>query len=198
MICHAWNYPMTSPPSHDVTRLLNGLGRSPDATPDRLLPLVYDELRALAQHQLQRERPGHTLQATALVHEAYLRLVDQTRIEFAGRSHFFAIAATMIRRILVDHARGKAAAKRGGQAGRLTLHEDAAAINDDRGVDLLDLDDALTTLAALSDRQARVVELRFFGGLTVEEAADVLDVSPRTVKDDWRIARAWLRQRLTV
>lgn len=180
----------------EVTRWLSDLGRGDASAADRLMSVVYDELRALAQSCLQRERPDHTLQATALVHEAYLRLVDQTRVEWQGRAHFFAIAAEVIRRVLVDHARSHRALKRGGAAQRLTLFESAVLGEGPDGVELLTLDEALRELATHSERQARVVELRFFGGLSVEETAAVLDVSPRTVKDDWRFARALLRRRL--
>ena len=184
-------------PSEDVTRLLDRLETGDPSAAERLMPLVYDELRRLAQHFLNREAPDHTLQATAIVHEAYLRLVGQREAGWQNRAQFFAVAATMIRRILVDHARARAAAKRGGEAQRITLRESAAL--DASGpdpVDLLDLHDAISELHGLNERQARVVELRFFGGLDVEQAAHVIDVSPRTVKDDWRFARAWLRSRL--
>ena len=177
----------------DVTQLLARLETGDRSAADRLTPLVYDELRRLAQHCLQQETPGHTLQATALVHEAYLRLAGQRDAAWQNQAHFFAVAATMIRRILVDHARARAAAKRGGGAHRLTLQESAVL---DAGADPIDLHDALTELHALNERRARVVELRFFGGLDVEHTAHVLGVSPRTVKDDWRFARAWLGSRL--
>ena len=163
-----------------------------------LMPLVYGELRAIAGKQLQHERRNHTLQATALANEAYLRMVDQRDVDWKGRAHFLAVAAEVIRRILVDHARKKGAAKRGGGAARvtLTLGEDLQAPGDQNEVDLLALDEAMRELAALSDRQSRVVELRFFGGLSVEETAYALGVSERTVKGDWRVAKAWLRKRL--
>lgn len=157
--------------------------------------MVYDELRALAESCLQRERHGHTLQATALVHEAYLRLIKQEEVEWRNRAHFFAIAAQAIRRILVDHARGRQRAKRGGDRERVTLDEDVA-ITPDRDLDVVELDEALEKLAQLNQRQARIVELRFFGGLALREVAEVLGVSPRTVDGDWCMARAWLRREL--
>lgn len=157
---------------------------------------LYAELRALAASCLQRERSGHTLQATALVHEAFLRLVDQRQIDWRNRAHVLALAAQSIRRILVDHARGKKSDKRGGRRLRLTLDENLSFLKDSQ-VDLLDLEEALKRLAELDERQCRVVELRFFGGLRVDEAAGVLGVSPRTVEDDWHMARAWLRRELS-
>ncbi len=177
--------------------LQEAAGGSPEAVAD-LMPLVYSELRAIAGKQLRRERRNHTLQATALVNEAYLRMVDQTDVDWKGRAHFLAVAAEVIRRILVDHARKKGAAKRGAGAAQitLTLGDVLQAPGDQNEVDLLALDEAMRELAALSDRQSRVVELRFFGGLTVEETAYTLGVSERTVKGDWRVAKAWLRDRL--
>jgi RNA polymerase sigma-70 factor (ECF subfamily) len=162
----------------------------------RLLPIVYDELRALAAEWLKRNRRDHTLQPTALVHEAYLRLVDQTNPHWQNRAHFYAVAVKAMRQILIDHARRHDAAKRGGNWRRLSLDEaiDAMPMTD---VDVLALDEALTRLAALNQRQADIVELRFIAGLSVEEAARVLNVSPRTVKFDWRMARAWLSRELT-
>jgi RNA polymerase sigma factor (TIGR02999 family) len=163
---------------------------------DRLFPIVYDELRALADRFMQRERVDHTLQPTAVVHEAYLRLVGERRIEWRGRAHFFAAAATIIRRILIQHARMKQAGKRGGGARTRSLTQDPADEHDS-DLNLLTLNEGLDRLAELNERQARVVELRFFGGLGVTETAQVLDVSPRTVKADWRIAQAWLRAYLS-
>jgi RNA polymerase sigma factor (TIGR02999 family) len=179
-----------------VTRCLDRLGRGERSGADELLPLVYEELRALAAVHLKRERPDHTLQPTALVHEAYLKLVDQTRAEWRGRSHFFAVAAEAIRRILVDHARVKRAVKRRAPGRRVTIHAelDAEASGD---FDLTELDDALNRLAELNQRQSKVVSLRFFGGLSVEETAQVLGVSEGTVKGDWRVARAWLERELS-
>ncbi len=179
----------------DTSLILAELGRGDPTAADRLMPLVYSELRGLAERYLQRERTDHTLQATALVHEAYLRLVDQSRVDWKSRAHFFAVAAEMIRRVLVDHARRHRAAKRGGTVRRVGLDERLGSEDHDR-IDLLALDEALDELATLNDRHRRVVELRFFGGLTVEESAHVLDVSPETVRADWRMARAWLHDRI--
>lgn len=176
---------------------------------DRLLPLVYEELRVMAHRRLAGERPGHTLNTTALVHEAYVRLVDDTRVTRKGRAYFFGAAARAMRHVLVDHARRHRAAKRGGGADRVTLESghgairadrfplDAAAMRVGRLVDeLIDLDRALDGLAELNPRHARVVECRFFGGLGVAETAEALGVSPRTVKYDWALARAWLKEAL--
>jgi len=166
------------------------------AAADRLLPLVYDELRAQAARYLQRERPDHTLEATALVHEAYLRLVDQTRVQWKDRVHFFAVAAVMMRRVLVNHAKARGAAKRGGTGLRITLDESAAA-DVAREIDLVALDEALARLADLDPQQARLVELRFFAGLSASEAAGVLGVSERTLHREWAMAKAWLHAELT-
>lgn len=179
----------------DVTELLSAWrGGDPDAF-ERLLPAVYDDLRRVARGHLRRERSGHTLQATALVHESYVRLIGQRAVPWQSRAHFLAVAARSMRRILVEHARKKHAAKRGGDAVTLSLDEalDAADV---REVELVALDDALETLAELAPRQARIVELRFFGGMTVPEAAEVLEVSPATVKLDFQMAKAWLYQQL--
>jgi RNA polymerase sigma factor (TIGR02999 family) len=162
----------------------------------RLLPLVYDQLRALAGKYMQGERPDHTLQPTALVHEAYLRLIDADRIDLQGKTHFFALAATQMRRILAEHARARKAAKRGGGARRVTL-SDAKAFADNGVVDMLALDEAMDKLTLESPRQSRVVELRYFGGLSVEETARILDVSASTIKGDWRMAKAWLARELS-
>ena len=162
---------------------------------DRLLPLVYEELRRIAGRQLSREQPGHTLDSTALVHEAYFRLVDQTRVAWADRSHFFAVAAQAMHRVLVDHAREYRAAKRGGAAERIPLGDTALAI-DDQAEMLVALDDALLRLAELDDRLSRVVVCRFFGGLTEEETAEALGVTARTVRRDWVKAKGWLQQAL--
>lgn len=175
----------------ETTVLLNRLGRGERDAASALLPLIYDELRALAVGYMKHERTDHTLQPTALVHEAYLRLVDAEHIEWRGRSKFLALAAQQIRRVLVDHARGHKAVKRGGGVGKIAYDERLHAASGD-DVDLIGLDDALNELAMRSERQARVVELRFFAGMTVEQAAELLEVSPRTVKGDWRAARAWL------
>jgi RNA polymerase sigma factor (TIGR02999 family) len=160
-----------------------------------MVPLVYDELRRQAQRYLRRENPGHTLQTTALVHEAYLRLVDQRTARWESRAQFFGIAAQLMRRILVDHARSTHAAKRGGSAIHLELQEETAATQE-RDVDLLALDDALNRLALLDERQAKVVELRYFTGLGIDETAEALGISAATVKREWAMARAWLKREL--
>jgi len=178
----------------DVTRLLLDLSNGRREATDELLPLVYAELRELAARLLRNERPDHTLQPTALVHEAYLRLVDQRVGTWENRAHFLGIAAQAMRRILVDHARRRGTAKRRGA--RVTL-DDAVAPPTGPSVDLLEIDAALGRLAGLDARQARVVELRFFGGLTLEETAAVLGVGPATVKRDWTVARAWLHRELS-
>ena len=182
--------------SHDTTRILIALANGDKSAVNLLLPRVYDELRGLAGHYMQQERQSHTLQPTALVNEAYLKLVDQSQVNWRNRAHFFAVAAEVIRRILVDHARQRSAAKRGG--GRPHFPLDVADPGDTATgqVDLLALDDALTHLGELSERQRRVVELRFFGGLSVQETAHVLDVSEATIKNDWRVAKAWLGREL--
>jgi RNA polymerase sigma factor (TIGR02999 family) len=178
-----------------VTGLLQAWGEGNSAALDRLLPIVYEELHRQAQRYLRRETPGHTLQTTALVHEAYLRLVDQRQAHWQNRAQFFGIAAQLMRRILVDHARRHQAAKRGGSAIPVSLEEgEVAAAQSD--VDLVGLDDALTRLASLDPQQARVVELRYFTGLGIEETAEAIGISPATVKRDWAMARAWLRREL--
>ena len=182
-------------PAEDLTQLLLDWERNNEEAQKRLLVLVYAELRRLANHQLKGERLGHTLQPTALVHEAYLRLVDQTRVRWRNRAHFFAIASQMMRRTLVDHARKHKSQKRGGLATRLSIDE-ARDLPDSADVDIVGLDEALEELAELDPRQARVVELRFFGGLSVEEITEVLGVSKATVKRDWATAKAWLFHQL--
>ncbi len=161
---------------------------------ERLMPLVYEELRRLARRYLQRERPDHTLQATGLVHEAYLRLVDQTDMTWQNRAQFFSVAAQSMRRILVDHARAHQAAKRGG--GREKLEFDEALTPSEQAVDLIALDDALQDLVTFDVRKSRIVELRFFGGLSIEEIGEVLAISPRTIRREWRVAKAWLRREI--
>jgi len=184
------------PSTQDVTQLLLEWSHGDRGALEKLMPLVYDELRRLANDYLRRQRPNHTLQATALVHEAYLRLVDQTNVRWQNRAHFFGIAANLMRNILVDYARSHHAAKRGGGQRNLPLAE-AAAPSQERAVDLVALDDALTTLVAIDPRQSRMIELRFFGGLSMEEIAEVLGVSSITVKREWCMAKAWLRRELT-
>lgn len=181
--------------STTVTQLLLDWRAGDDAALDRLLPLVYDDLHRLARGQFARERAGHTLQPTALVHEAYLRLVEIRRVDWQDRAHFLALAATTMRRILVSHARRRLAAKRGGAAVNVTLVEEVVGSGGPE-VGLLALDEALGALAELDPRQARIVELRYFGGLTIEETAEALTVSPSTVKSDWQMARAWLYSQL--
>ncbi|PAP78768.1 hypothetical protein BSZ37_12700 [Rubrivirga marina] len=177
------------------TRIAAVLDGAADDTPadalDRLVPLVYDQLRAMAHRQLLREHGDRSLQTTALVHEAYLRVAGHSAVTQRGRGYFFAAAARAMRQVLVDHARRRATAKRGGDAVRVTLGDEPAGV-DAFAADVLDLDDALDRLAARAPRHARVVECRFFGGLSVEETAAALDISPRTVKADWGLARAWL------
>lgn len=182
-------------PSPTVTELLQAWGKGDAAALDQLVPAVYDELHRQAERYLRRERPGHTLQTTGLVHEAYLRLVDQRQADWQNRAQFFGVAAQMMRRVLIDHARSKHAAKRGGSGIQVTL-EDATAAAEERGLDLLELDEALTRLAALDPQQAKIVELRYFTGLGIEETAQVLGISPATVKREWAMARAWLRREL--
>lgn len=190
---------MHQPDHQAATRLVEELGRAEGTPPPGLVPelagLVYDNLRRYAQ-AIGAGRGDRTLTPTALVNEAYLRLVDQSRVEWQGRTHFFAVGAEMVRRVLVDDARKRATAKRGGGAGRSTMvHAEGVAQRE--GVDILALDEALARLAALDPRAARVVELKFFGGLREEDAAMILGVSPSTVRDDWRMARAWLRRALS-
>ena len=175
----------------EVTALLERWSAGDRAALDELMPIVWGELRRIARRRLARERAGHTLQTTALVNEAYLRLVDQDRVRWQNRAHFFGVAARMMRRILVDHARARAASKRGSGVVAVPL-EQARPPAPVSGVDVLGLDAALLRLSALDPRQGQVVELRFFGGLTVEEVAEVLGIAPITVKRDWRMARAWL------
>ena len=169
--------------------------KRPDLDLDALLPLVYAELRRLAAGYLRREKPGQTLQPTALVHEAYLRLMKDRPDRWQNRAHFCAIAAHSMRQILIERARARGAAKRGGARPRVTLDEALVAGND-RSIDLLELDEALERLAALDPEQARLVELRFFGGLTVEETAEAMNISPATVKRHWTVAKAWLSREL--
>ena len=179
----------------NITQLLNEWSDGDERALDRLTPLVYEELRQQAARYLRRERPGHTMQTTALINEAYLRLIDAKEVRWQGRSHFFAIAANLMRRILVDHARQRNAAKRGGSPIHVTLDRIVARAKQS-DVDVLAIDEALTKLAAIDRQQAHIVELRFFSGLSVEETAAALGISPRTVKRDWSVARAWLRREI--
>ena len=179
----------------DVTHLLRQWSNGQQQAFDRLLPQIHDELRKLAASYLRRERPDHTLQPTALVNEAFLKLVDQRAVKWQNRAHFFGIAAQAMRRILVDHARAHAASKRGGAMRRVPLDE-AIALGRVGDVDLLALDEALTRLGAMDPQQSRIVELRFFGGLTMEETAEVMHISPATIGREWRMAKAWLSAEL--
>ncbi len=181
--------------AHDMTRLLSEAVEGSTSAADRLVPIVYRDLRERAARYLNRERPGHTLQPTALVNEAYVRLVNQKNADWKGRTHFLAIASQAMRRILTDHARGKGRAKRGGGVRRVTL-DGIAGPGDSLEIDLFDLNEALERFAALDPRASRVVELRFFGGLTDDEAARELGVSPRTFLWDWATSRAWLGRAL--
>ena len=162
-----------------------------DGAASKLIPVVYDELRRLASSYMRRERVDHTLQATALVHEAYVKLIEQRSVNWQSRAHFFGVAAQLMRRILIDHARGHLRQKRGGEQQKVSLDE-AFIFSDQHADELIAVDESLNLLAKVDPRQARVVELRFFGGLSVEEAAEVLAVSPKTVKRDWSVAKAWL------
>jgi RNA polymerase sigma-70 factor (ECF subfamily) len=182
--------------SANVTELLIGWSNGDKAALDALMPVVYDELRRQASRYLRRERVGHTLQTTALIHEAYLRLIDQKNVHWQNRAHFYGIAAQMMRRILVDHARTKKRAKRGGSDVRISL-TDATLKSPGQNFDIEALDEALERLAAIDAQQSRIVEMRFFSGLTVEETAEVLGISPATVKRDWSLAKAWLHREIT-
>jgi len=184
------------PPPGAVTQGLARMTGGQQTAFDELFPLVYAELRRIAAREMRREKPGRTLQTTALVHEAYLRLLKDASLSFENRAHFLGIAARAMREILIEHARSRSARKRGGQAVRLTLDE-ALAASPSPSVDVLALDEALERLARLDDRHARVVELRYFGGLSVEETAVALGLSPATVKRAWTLARAWLFRELT-
>jgi RNA polymerase sigma factor (TIGR02999 family) len=185
------------PRVHEVTGLLLSWRQGDAAALDRLVPLVYDELRLVARRHLQREPPGHALQATALVHEVYLRLVDVDRMTLANRTHFLAVSARLMRQILVDHARRQGADKRGGGVTMIGLDEAVAAAAHTSSVDVLALDEALDALSSFDARQCRVVELRFFAGLNIPEAADALGVSTATVEREWAMAKAWLHRRLS-
>jgi len=180
----------------DVTRLLNKAQNGDKESLDKLLPLIYDELRRVAANQLRAERENHTLQATALVHEAYLRLLEQQEVDWQNRAHFFSIAAEMMRRILVNYAVQRNAKKRGDGVTRISLDDAISFSNGETDLDLVSLDAALKRLAEFDENQARIVELRFFGGLTIEEVAEVLDISESTVKREWKMAKAWLKTQL--
>ncbi|MBI4474413.1 MAG: sigma-70 family RNA polymerase sigma factor [Acidobacteria bacterium] len=182
---------MNTPPSPDVTQLLLAWNSGDRAALDNLMPIVYEELRRLARRHMRSEDPAHTLQATALVNDAYIRLVDQKRVNWQNRAHFFGAAAEIIRRVLVDHARARGRLKRGGNALKVSLNDEINAAEPVR-LDVVALDDALSQLAKLDPQQERIIELRFFAGLSIEETAEALNISPATVKRDWATARAWL------
>ncbi|HSQ25273.1 MAG TPA: sigma-70 family RNA polymerase sigma factor [Pyrinomonadaceae bacterium] len=181
---------------HQVTRLLQKWSDGDERALDQLMPLVHDELHRLAHQHIRREGPGHILQTSALINEAYLRLVDQPEIRWENRSHFFGIAARLMRRILVDDARKRNSAKRGGSLIHVPLDE-ATSVAEEQAANVTAVDDALKRLETLDARQAQIIELRFFGGLSIEETANVLQVSPGTVMRDWTFARAWLRNEMT-
>ena len=184
------------PDSVDVTILLNRIGSGDATAPEELLPLVYNELKRLASGYMGNERDGHTLQTTALVHEAYIRLVDWKSAGWQNRAHFFAVAAQMMRKILIDHARKHAAEKRGSGVKMIAL-DDAVSFATERDINLFALDEALTRLARLDKRQAGIVELKFFAGLSIEDIAETLQISPATVKREWNSAKAWLHSEIT-
>jgi len=179
----------------EITQLLIAWGQGDQSAFDRLMPMVYEEMRKIARRYMVRQRPDHTLQTTALVNEAYLRLIDSSKVQWQNRAHFFAISAQLMRRILVDFARARTNLKRGGGAHKVVLDE-ALTISSEPGADLVALDDALTDLAAIDKRQSQIVELRYFGGLSEDEVAEVLGISARTVRRDWSLARAWLYREL--
>ncbi len=180
-----------------VSEMLKAWSAGDRAAADRFMPIIYDELRQQAHRYLKGERQNHTLQTTALVHEAYLRLIEQTNVDWQGRAHFFGLAAQMMRRILVNYAVSRSREKRGGVNETIALDETIMIANDNSEVDLLALDEALTGLEKMDERQARVVELRYFSGLSIDETAEVLAISPATVKREWNMARAWLRAELS-
>ena len=187
---------MSTPAPQDVTKLLLAWSDGDEAALAQLVPLVHAELRRQARRYLRGERAGHTLQTTALVNEAYLRLIDARQVRWQNRAHFFAVSARLLRRVLVDHARARRYQKRGGGARQVALDE-AMALGKQRDEDMVALDEALSALAKVDARKAQVVELRFFGGLSVEETAEALKVSTETVKRDWRLAKSWLKRRLS-
>ncbi|HZN01360.1 MAG TPA: sigma-70 family RNA polymerase sigma factor [Pyrinomonadaceae bacterium] len=189
-------YPHRMASQANITELLSGYARGDKEALDQLMPIVYDELRRQAARYLRREQAGHTLQTTALIHEAYVRLVDQRNVQWQNRAHFFGIAAQLMRRILVDHARTKKRVKRGGSDVRVSLGDATVAVKG-QDLDVVALDEALERLARIDEQQSRVVELRFFSGLTVEETAEVMGISKATVKRDWSMAKAWLHRELS-
>jgi RNA polymerase sigma-70 factor (ECF subfamily) len=194
LICGISNLVDETP--NEITEKLIAWSKGDEAALDALIPAVYQELRRMADYYLRGENAGHSLQPTALVHEAYLRLIDQTKVDWQNRAHFFGVAAQMMRRILVDHAKAKHRVKRGGTATKVSLDE-TVNLSSERAAELVALDDALKVLDELDERKSRIVELRYFGGLTVDETAQVLGVSDKTVMRDWNLARAWLYQQLS-
>lgn len=186
---------MNQPSTKDITQLLLAWGKGDKMALDALMPLVYDELRRLARNYMRGQREGHTLQTTALVNEAYLRLIDSSRVNWQNRTHFFAISAQLMRRVLVDFARAKKSLKRGGERVQVTLDE-RIEIPLEGETDLVALDEALQALAKMNERQAQIIELKYFGGLNEEEIAETLQISARTVRRDWSVARAWLYRRM--
>jgi RNA polymerase sigma factor (TIGR02999 family) len=187
--------PETPPNSPEITQLLLAWGKGDNAALDELIPVVYGELRRIAGNFMRRQNPGHTLQASALVNEAFLRLVDSNKVNWQSRTHFFAVSAQLMRRVLVDAARRRNSQKRGGDRFRITF-DDRIDISDEDETDLVALDEAMTRLADLNPRHSRIVELRYFGGLTEEQVAETLNISARTVRRDWSVARAWLYREL--
>ena len=187
---------MSVPSTQEVTEMLVAWSNGDESALERLIPLVHDELHRLAHRYMNQERPGHMLQTTALVNEAYSRLVDSSHVRWQNRAHFFAVSAQLMRRILVDFARSRKYLKRGGDAVQVSLDK-VLAITPEQDLDVVALDEALNALAAIDERKSRVVELRFFGGLNIEETAEVLKVSPDTVMRDWRLAKAWLLRELS-
>ena len=185
-----------APSPNEVTKYLQAWNQGDEAALEKLMPIVYDELRKLARSYMRRERSGHTLQATALVHEAFLRLIDQNAVTWQNRAHFFGLAAQMMKRILVNHELSRRAAKRGGGAEKVSL-EHAKGIEPQQELDILQLDEALQDLESIDSRQCRIVELRFFSGLTLEETSEVMNLSLATVKREWSTAKLWLRQRIS-
>jgi RNA polymerase sigma factor (TIGR02999 family) len=186
---------VTQQPSAEITQLLLAWGNGDQKALDELMPLVYSELRKLAKNYMRGQRPGHTLQTTALVNEAYLRLIDSSRVNWQNRTHFFAISAQLMRRVLVDFARAKNSQKRGGERIQVTLDDKIESPSEER-TDLVALDEALQELAKMNERQAKIVELRYFGGLSEEEIGETLGISYRTVRRDWNVAKAWLYREL--
>jgi RNA polymerase sigma-70 factor (ECF subfamily) len=186
-----------TPSPQEVTRLLEDWSNGDESALDKLTPLVYQELRQIAHRYMSRERPGHTLQTTALVNEAYLRLVNQKQVHWQNRAHFFGVAAQVMRHLLVDHARRHTRAKRGGAVQQVSLDE-AAVMSPERAVEMIALDEALVELTTIDARKGRIVELRFFGGLNVEETAHVLKIAPITVRREWNSAKAWLYKAVTI